>query len=219
MTARLLRDLPVADLTIEDPPIEDVIEQVFATETPGGHPDRRRSVQPPDDDRDAGRAAPVQRPARLARPLPDVDARSRSITQFQYRVANYFYMIGMIAEPVIYLVVWSTVAVQQGGEVGGFTPGEFAAYYIVWTLVRNMNIVLTPCGWEERIKRGRALGDAAAADPSRSTTTSRSGRLEGRRHHPLAADRGRAVAAVQPDDRRPARSTSRCSSSRSGAPT
>ena len=30
--------------------------------------------------------------------------------QFQYRVANYFYMIGMIAEPVIYLVVWSTVA-------------------------------------------------------------------------------------------------------------
>ena len=76
------------------------------------------------------------------------------ITQFQYRVANYFYMIGMIAEPVIYLVVWSTVARQQGGEVGGFTPGEFAAYYIVWTLVRNMNIALTPWAWEERIKQG-----------------------------------------------------------------
>jgi len=30
VTTRLLRDLPVADLTIEDPPIEDVIEQVFA---------------------------------------------------------------------------------------------------------------------------------------------------------------------------------------------
>ncbi len=30
VTARLLRDLPVADLTIEDPPIEDVIERVFA---------------------------------------------------------------------------------------------------------------------------------------------------------------------------------------------
>jgi ABC-2 type transport system ATP-binding protein len=27
--ARLLTELPVADLTIEDPPIEDVIEQVF----------------------------------------------------------------------------------------------------------------------------------------------------------------------------------------------
>ena len=30
VTTRLLRDLPVADLTIEDPPIEDVIERVFA---------------------------------------------------------------------------------------------------------------------------------------------------------------------------------------------
>jgi ABC-2 type transport system ATP-binding protein len=30
VTTRLLHDLPVADLTIEDPPIEDVIEHVFA---------------------------------------------------------------------------------------------------------------------------------------------------------------------------------------------
>ncbi len=34
VTARLLTDLPVADLTIEDPPIEDVIERVFAQEAP-----------------------------------------------------------------------------------------------------------------------------------------------------------------------------------------
>ncbi len=75
--------------------------------------------------------------------------------QFQYPVANYFYMIGMIAEPVIYLVVWSTVANTQGGEVAGYTPGKFAAYYIVWTLVRNMNIVFTPFGWEWRIRTGQ----------------------------------------------------------------
>jgi ABC-2 type transport system ATP-binding protein len=31
-TARLLAEHAVTDLTIEDPPIEDVIEQVFATE-------------------------------------------------------------------------------------------------------------------------------------------------------------------------------------------
>jgi ABC-2 type transport system permease protein len=82
------------------------------------------------------------------------DMRIAIATQVQYRVSNYFYMIGMIAEPVIYLVVWSTVANQQGGEVGGFTPGEFAAYYIVWTLVRNMNIALTPWAWEERVRQG-----------------------------------------------------------------
>ena len=77
------------------------------------------------------------------------------LTQLQYPVANYFYMIGMIAEPVIYLVVWSTVARAQGGQVGGYTPGQFAGYYIVWTLVRNMNIVFTPFGWEWRIREGQ----------------------------------------------------------------
>lgn len=76
------------------------------------------------------------------------------LSWFQYRVGQYFYMIGMIAEPVIYLVVWSTVARAQGGSVGGYTAGSFAAYYIVWTLVRNINIVFTPYGWEERIQRG-----------------------------------------------------------------
>ncbi|WP_129631147.1 ABC transporter permease [Candidatus Oscillochloris fontis] len=76
------------------------------------------------------------------------------ITQLQYRTANYFYMIGMIAEPIIYLVVWSTIARAQGGSVGGYTSGSFAAYYIVWTLVRNMNIVFTPYGWEWRIQHG-----------------------------------------------------------------
>src|SRR5205807_1614659 len=75
--------------------------------------------------------------------------------QFQYRVANYFYMIGMIAEPVIYLVVWTTIARSHGGAVGGYTAGQFAAYYIVWTLVRNMNIVFTPYGWEWRIQQGQ----------------------------------------------------------------
>lgn len=76
------------------------------------------------------------------------------VVQFQYRISNYFYMIGMIAEPIIYLVVWSTIANAQGGTVGGYTAGGFAAYYIIWTLVRNMNIVFTPYGWEQRIQRG-----------------------------------------------------------------
>jgi ABC-2 type transport system permease protein len=85
-------------------------------------------------------------------------ARMAILEQFQYRVANYFYMIGMIAEPIIYLVVWTTIAQERGGEVGGFTAGEFAAYYIVWTLVRNMNIVFTPYGWEWRIRQGEVSG-------------------------------------------------------------
>ncbi len=79
--------------------------------------------------------------------------------QFQYRTANYFYMFGMIAEPVIYLVVWRTIANQNGGSVQGFTAGYFAAYYIVWTLVRNMNIVFGAPFWEHRIREGELTRD------------------------------------------------------------
>jgi ABC-2 type transport system permease protein len=87
-----------------------------------------------------------------------VNMKTAVAAEFQYRVAQYFYMIGMVAEPVIYLVVWSTIAKAQGGEVGGYTAGAFAAYYIVWTLVRNMNIVFTPYGWEWRIRQGMLAG-------------------------------------------------------------
>ena len=84
--------------------------------------------------------------------------RTEIQSQFQYRAATYMYLLGMVAEPVIYLVVWSTIADQSGGAVGGLTAGQFAAYYIVWTLVRTMNIVFTPYGWEWRIREGELSG-------------------------------------------------------------
>jgi ABC-2 type transport system permease protein len=107
-----------------------------------------------------------------ATPLPPEAGRVRSFLDFyltmmrtsiavqlQYRVAQYFYMLGMIAEPVVYLVVWTTIAEEHGGSINGITTGEFAAYYIVWTLVRNMNIVFGAPFWEFRIREGRLAGD------------------------------------------------------------
>ena len=85
-------------------------------------------------------------------------AKTSMQVQFQYRASNYFYMVGMVVEPTIYLVVWRTIAESSGGDVEGYTAGTFAAYYIVWTLVRNMNIVFTPFGWEQRIREGELSG-------------------------------------------------------------
>jgi ABC-2 type transport system permease protein len=84
--------------------------------------------------------------------------RTQIQNQLQYRAATYMYTLGMVAEPVIYLVVWSTIARSNGGTVGGLAPREFAAYYIVWTFVRTMNIVLTPYAWEWRIRQGEMSG-------------------------------------------------------------
>jgi ABC-2 type transport system permease protein len=84
-----------------------------------------------------------------------VGARTTMAVQFQYRAAMYMYTLGMVSEPVIYLVVWRTIANQHGGTVNGIGAGQIAAYYIVWTLVRTFNIVFTPFGWEWRIREGQ----------------------------------------------------------------
>ena len=116
-------------------------------------------ITAPSSGSSAGRAAvPVEGRWRSLAATYATMARVSVLAQFQYRDANYFYMIGMVAEPIVYLVVWSTIARQQGGSVEGYTAGNFAAYYIVWTLVRNMNIVFTPFGWEERIRTGELSG-------------------------------------------------------------
>lgn len=81
-----------------------------------------------------------------------------AIQQFSYRASNYLFLLGMLTEPVIYLVVWQTIAATKGGSVGGYTAGSLAAYYILWTLVRNMNLVYAPTGFEYRIASGRMSG-------------------------------------------------------------
>src|SRR5204862_782437 len=116
--------------------------------------------------------------------------------QLQYRVTNYFYMLGMIAEPVVYLVVWTTIAEDQGGSINGITTGEFAAYYIVWTLVRNMNIVFGAPFWEYRIREGRLAGDLLKPMYILHYDLAYFAGLEVRRRRNVASDRGRAVGGL-----------------------
>jgi ABC-2 type transport system permease protein len=82
------------------------------------------------------------------------NAKMSMMIQFQYRLQSFLYVVWLVIEPLIYLVVWSTIARSNGGSVDGYTPGGFAAYYIVWMLVRQMNIVRTARDWEWRIQHG-----------------------------------------------------------------
>ena len=129
-------------------------------------------------------------------------------------------MLGMVAEPVIYLVVWTTIADQQGGSVDGLTPGYFAAYYIVWTLVRNMNIVFGAAVLGVPDPRGRAQPGPAAPAPAAPLRHRVVRGLEGRRDRPLDPARDRPLAPLRSRrlDVRPAARSSR-SRSPSGART
>ncbi|UYN89433.1 MAG: ABC-2 family transporter protein [Anaerolineales bacterium] len=88
-----------------------------------------------------------------------VAARQAVIEQLQYPAANMMFMVHILIEPVIYLVVWSSVANSQGGAIGGYTAAQFAGYYIIWTLVRQFNLAIGPQGFHWRIKEGRLAAE------------------------------------------------------------
>ena len=81
--------------------------------------------------------------------------RTMLLRTMQYRVANLVEMSLMLAEPVVYLIVWRLVAREQGGEVGGYSEGRFAAYFIAWSLVRVATQIGSPQNWEDHVREGR----------------------------------------------------------------
>jgi ABC-2 type transport system permease protein len=74
--------------------------------------------------------------------------------QVQYRAELVIWLIGLILQPVIYLVVWSAVAGSSGGQVGGYTSSDFAAYFIVLMLVNHVTFTWVIYGMDARIRQG-----------------------------------------------------------------
>jgi ABC-2 type transport system permease protein len=75
-------------------------------------------------------------------------------TMLQYRASLFIWMISAVMEPVVYLVVWSTVSNGRGGSVGGYTAGDFAAYYIAFMLVNQVTYTWIMYEYEYRIRQG-----------------------------------------------------------------
>lgn len=78
--------------------------------------------------------------------------------QAQYRGAAFISVLGFLIEPIVYLIVWRTVA-EQGGPIEGYGVDEFTSYYIVWTLVRVFNLALAPGAWDWWVRSGRISND------------------------------------------------------------
>jgi ABC-2 type transport system permease protein len=75
--------------------------------------------------------------------------------QLQYRVMLTIWLVWTILEPVIYLVVWSTVARSTGGQIGGYTPTDFAAYYLLAMWVTQLTFTWLMWEFEFRIRHGQ----------------------------------------------------------------
>lgn len=72
----------------------------------------------------------------------------------QYRASLIIWMIGHVLEPLVYLVVWTTVSISQGGAVGDYTTRQFAAYFVVLMLVDHVSYTWVMYEYEYRIQEG-----------------------------------------------------------------
>ena len=75
--------------------------------------------------------------------------------ELQYRASSVIWLLGVVVEPVIYLAVWSAAARAQGGSIAGFTPSDFAAYYLVLTLVNQLTADWHMWEFQYRVQQGQ----------------------------------------------------------------
>jgi ABC-2 type transport system permease protein len=94
-----------------------------------------------------------QRAGRLA-DLYAQELKTSIAAMLQYRASLAIWLIGNILEPLIYLVVWTTVSSSSGGSVGGFEARDFAAYYIVLLVVNQVTYTWVMHEFDYRVRQG-----------------------------------------------------------------
>ncbi len=84
--------------------------------------------------------------------------RTEGALQLAYRGSILIWLFAIISQPLISIVVWTTVARSQGGSAGGFTEGEYAAYFIILMVVNQLTFSwhMWEMGW--RIQTGLFSG-------------------------------------------------------------
>jgi ABC-2 type transport system permease protein len=80
--------------------------------------------------------------------------RTTFAVMLQYRAEMVIWLIGLVMQPVIYLVVWSAVAQAGGGQVGGYDSGDFAAYFIAMLVVNHLTFTWIMFDFEYRVRSG-----------------------------------------------------------------
>jgi ABC-2 type transport system permease protein len=60
----------------------------------------------------------------------------------------------MILQPVVFMAVWSSAALNSGGTVSGFTTNEISAYFILAMLINHATMAWVMWEWDARVRNG-----------------------------------------------------------------
>lgn len=72
----------------------------------------------------------------------------------QYRVELHIWLAQILLRPIVFMVVWAAAATARGGRLNGYTPSDFAAYFIIAMLVHHATLAWLMVEWEPLIKTG-----------------------------------------------------------------
>ena len=75
-------------------------------------------------------------------------------SMLQYRAALVIWMISQVLDPVIYLIVWSSATQASGGQIGGYSRADFAAYFLVLMLVNHLTYTWIMYEYDYRVREG-----------------------------------------------------------------
>jgi ABC-2 type transport system permease protein len=73
----------------------------------------------------------------------------------QYRVQSVLWLLFAVIRPVVFLAAWSAAANSQGGSIGDFSVGDFAAYYVCLSLVSQLTMSWNAYDFELEVRQGK----------------------------------------------------------------
>jgi viologen exporter family transport system permease protein len=73
----------------------------------------------------------------------------------QYRIQSVLWLLLAVIRPVVFLAAWSAAAATQGGSIGGYSIGDFAAYYVCLTLVSQLTMAWEAYDLEFEVRQGK----------------------------------------------------------------
>jgi ABC-2 type transport system permease protein len=73
----------------------------------------------------------------------------------QYRVQHALWLLFAVVRPVVFLAAWAAAAGTQGGAIGDYSIGDFAAYYVCLTLVSQLTMTWNVYDFEMEVRQGK----------------------------------------------------------------
>jgi ABC-2 type transport system permease protein len=73
----------------------------------------------------------------------------------QYRVQSVLWLLFAIIRPVVFLAAWTAAANAQGGAIGQYSVGDFAAYYVCVSLVSQLTMSWNVYDFELEVRQGK----------------------------------------------------------------